>query len=580
MRVENSLFLKMIGDFYLHSYVLKHSDIIKNNYTSNTIYDLFDNTSNSLYGEMFKIGNKIKTLTSYYEIDNLNNIIFFDYLMNEIDDFIGYISPFDGKFYTDINELIKQSNTHRISSGVLYIIKEGDKHHIIELTNSLSSMSVSDTIKAIINKILLFSPDNTKSIVDIVSIILGAPFVMSPNGEVVINVSNNKIVTDKYEYYFNEFVSTPKIGDELKFCEPVVKLCNVNNESIKHNINYVKLNKVTSFNNNLFNEKLFSALNNNLIYIEIPIDIASGNNEALKNISLAFKNLKIILAESISSKYINEKLDTKISTSNILKDSYTFDTIEEHSIKVYYYTEHVISELNEKHSYIIDDKASNNISESSLMNSLKVDATTLSHSERSISLHKDYSLIKTTEYNFKESLLKDYLISELMEQSSNIVQNIDTENIFLDKIKLLSIDKENIKATVYDKKTITTAFIDSLDIPSDKINISSSRKSSFNTLTNNLSTSQLKRKDFNFMTDKLKNRYMAEEHITSKDNIKTINIDKDNVSVYNTNTFKTLSIETNIYIVKSDNELNLITKDILETNDEMFVDSNTNIDKE
>ena len=580
MKVDSTLYLRMIGDYYLHAYVLKHSDIVKSNYTSSLIQDMFNEISNSMYGQLFKYGNKTRIAIGMFKLDVENNIKFYDIYNNEIIEYYGIISPFDGNFYTDNTEIIKQANTHRTSNGLCYIVLNGDVNFIMEITESIKNMSISYFSKAIINKIVLFSPDNEKFITDIVSIILGAPYCVSPEGETVLKVGENYIETDKNNYEFNYAISYPKIGTKLYFCEPVVKLCSVNDGAIKYNINYIKLNKVKSFNNELYSDTISKALTDNLIYVDIPIEIASENSNVLMDISYVFKNLKIVFSESISSKLDKSSTDCVESTKNILTSSYMVDTYEKHSLTVDYYNEESQIYFSENIKYEILNNGLATYSENHYITSNKEEYETYDYEESNLVSHLEEENIDIDYIDLKSSALEDYSVINVLERELNSVFAIDYNGLFDDYLDVNFEDKNSINAIETEKETITSYIVDYMMSQSDSQTITSTIEENIITVEDDIKTSSLETVESSNVYDNLETSIVSSNSLNIDDELTSFNIDKEDVSVYNTNSFETLTVEIETQMVKTNNEMSVIAKDILNTNDEMLVNSDTNIDKE
>jgi len=580
MRVDSTLYLRMIGDYYLHAYVLKHSDIVQNNYTSSIIQNMFNETSKSIYGQLLKYGNKIKISIGLFKIDVKNNIKFYDIYNNQITDYYGIVSPFDGSFYTDSAKIIKQANTYRVSNGLCYIVRNGDVNFIMELTESIKKMSVSHFAKAIVNKILLFNPDNKKFITDMVSIILGAPYCLSPNGETVLKVHENYIETDKNGYEFETAVSYPEIGTKLNFCEPVVKLCSVNDGAIKYNINHIKLNKIKSFNNKLYADTISKTLANNLIYINIPIEIASGNSDILKDVSYVFKNLKIIFAESISSKLDKANAEYAENSKNILNSYYIVNVSEKHSLTVDYYNENSQINFSENAKSKITNNESAEYNELYYISSVKKENEVYNHKESDSTLYLTQQNVSLNYNDSKKSTLKDFNIVTSLEKELNYVFVVDSSDLFNDQVSISVENKTTIKPIETEKETIVSHITDYMMSQSDSQIITSILKENIDVNEKNIKNSSLTIMNSSNVCDKMETSITSHNYIEFNGELKTFNIDKEDVSVYNTNSFETLTVEIEAQIIKTDNEMSVIVKDILNTNDKMLVDSDTNIDKE
>jgi hypothetical protein len=338
MQIKNSVFLSLIGDYYLHTNKLKNQHIFINNKVSLLIDDYINSRSDCLLGNLLNCGNKNEIYLGYFELNINNNLIIKDINGKQID-VIAYISPYDGKIYQDKNTLIKQCTTYREKQGLLYFFKTPE--YLLLIDQSLKKLHINDVTKAILQKFIYFSPENYLTVRNLLSILFGSPVSMAIDGETIISISDNEIITDKNIYQINGVAFLRKPGEKINFLEPIYYKCEIAPNNITKDILYLKLLKAYKADP-LYAQKLIDTINSSYLYIKVPLETFIENQETIQDLNFLKNKFKIIKLNTVAKLESGAKQDidgTYIANATmsskekiIYKTNASYTTEEEYSI--------------------------------------------------------------------------------------------------------------------------------------------------------------------------------------------------------------------------------------------------------
>ena len=579
MQIDNNLFITMLGDYYLHAHVFTHSQIAVNNYTSSIIETLFDNVRNKNYGFLLKYQSKPYLVLVKYQLDSNNNISFYDLNGNQIEP-VGYISPFDGKYYTDTKYLIQQSNINRVSSFMVYV-NLNKVNYILDVPELFSNLTFSDVLKAVISKYIFFSPENKNYLSKLLSVVLGSPVILSPDGETVQYVSQEKIITDKWIYQLEpcDECIYPSIGNKLNFLDPIlIKTFIV--DGIKYDFDYSRLIATDGFSL-FYKNKLIDTLIKNKIFLNIPSSVLSDSSDTIKNISTVFKQLKLIYAETMTFLSESENVFSKLDFRNILQEKTIFNFVEKFSISIQNMVINERFDFTSFDDYKIKSTSVSDTIKKDDIYALKTTETRLNLKEQSNPYKQysdDFEIYETTD---KSSFLNTFTVSNIDDFNKFNILNADYFNLPTDSNVTKISDKSDFNLIEKDVKTVYDIIIDTLNLPFDNLTYKSVTNITADQLINNSFNSSLQISEQTLINNETtKSNIIAYDLLSTHDETNTSIIDKSNISIYNIDKYETAFSQSGAIEVSEDNVIKDITKSIIESHDEMDIVNNTTIDKE
>jgi len=579
MQIKNSVFLSLIGDYYLHTNVLKNQHVFVSNKTSLTIESLINDFSETIVGDLLQITHKPNIILGYYKIDKHSNISFFNMLGDRVFP-KAIISPFSNTVEVNINEFVKKSTSYRIDKGIVYLIQ--DSSNLLLIDQELSKLSINDTIKAIIQKYIYMSPENSNTVEKLISVILGADVCHSFDGETILKIENNYILTDKNQYYidFDNYIK-PEIGKKIKYLDPVYLLCKSNSNLIKSNFIYADLIKTQTIDP-YYGYLIKEAILGSTIFIKIPTEVFIANYEAAKNLSAIKNKFKTIFVQPTSVFEENKKISYRENSALYKQSLSKVEVVSKSKIITDYYKTSETLKTSHSYSLKMEEKGKFNYSLSENLSASKREAKTINISQKERTLKKEHVGINTLESNIKKATQYEFTLFQINEKEYFKQSNTDFFKLFKDQYQTIIYSKTTPTLHSPVEMLFLTQSVDNMFKQSDITNIVSRNNNNLYINEENKKAGSLIKNEKDYLPiDFVTSKSINESNISYADKLtKITTIDKNNFKLYNIDKLDIVKLEHNSISVSQLNNAKWLYKDLVNVKDKMLIETDTTIDKE
>lgn len=326
MKIEQQILFKLLGDYYLHATTPSKHEIAVANEVGAMLHKHGSSISTNIQSLRLTYGNKYQLHLGYISLEQGNPLLFSIDGQEVASALI--VSPYDGRVY-ELELIAQQMQERRHNKRLVYYIMD-DEHHIGSLAGAILH-GLHGSRADVARTIIMLRPHNRRMMEDVTSALLGAP--LAYDNETIVQKTDTHIITNKNIYAIEHATRFEKpVGHKLIMFEPVYNLVRIDIDDAQHAAKIVALIERASWSNALYAQKLLRVLLHCYFVIQLPIDVASENSEAVQVISSVFKNTSVFDGGAMTFIESDEIVQPFATEANMLTSSSQFRATESHRL--------------------------------------------------------------------------------------------------------------------------------------------------------------------------------------------------------------------------------------------------------